>query len=145
LKKAPGELVGRRCHEVIHGTPQPPAQCPMKSETHRKEGVSGSRPRTRFLVSCSPILGADVHPVASVRVAMEMKAPATTIKGLTVRQKEVLKLLCRGLTAKKIAARLHISPRTVEYHKRLVMKKFSARSAAELLTRALTQDAALPK
>jgi DNA-binding NarL/FixJ family response regulator len=36
--------------------------------------------------------------------------------GLTVREGEVLRLLCEGLTDREIAAELHLSPRTVGVH-----------------------------
>jgi DNA-binding NarL/FixJ family response regulator len=51
---------------------------------------------------------------------------------LTSRQREVLQLLAEGLQAKEIAARLHVSPRTVEFHKYRIMDELGLRTTAEL-------------
>ena len=50
---------------------------------------------------------------------------------------EVLTLVADGLTNREIAARLGISPRTVESHRESLMKKLSLRSVAELTRFAL--------
>jgi DNA-binding NarL/FixJ family response regulator len=41
-------------------------------------------------------------------------------------------LLADGLTAKEIAKRLYISPKTVETHKYNIMEKLKAKSVADL-------------
>jgi DNA-binding NarL/FixJ family response regulator len=51
---------------------------------------------------------------------------------LTSRQREVLQLLAEGLPVKEIATRLHVSPRTVEFHKYRIMDELGLRSGAEL-------------
>lgn len=51
---------------------------------------------------------------------------------LTSRQREVLQLLAEGLQAKEIALRLHVSPRTVEFHKYRIMDELGLRTTAEL-------------
>jgi DNA-binding NarL/FixJ family response regulator len=51
---------------------------------------------------------------------------------LTLRQREVLQLLAEGLQVKEIAARLHVSPRTVEFHKYRIMDELGLRTTAEL-------------
>jgi DNA-binding NarL/FixJ family response regulator len=56
--------------------------------------------------------------------------PAT---GLTVRQREILRLLAAGQSAKQIAKLLGISHRTVEYHKYQSMTALGAKSNAELV------------
>jgi DNA-binding CsgD family transcriptional regulator len=55
--------------------------------------------------------------------------------GLTGRQVEILRLLTEGLSNAQIAARLHISPKTVDHHVSAVLAKLDVRSreaAAEL-------------
>jgi DNA-binding NarL/FixJ family response regulator len=52
---------------------------------------------------------------------------------LTTRQKEVLSLLVEGYTAKEIGSKLHISVRTVEFHKYKMMEELGITSTAELL------------
>jgi DNA-binding NarL/FixJ family response regulator len=56
---------------------------------------------------------------------------------LTLRQREILRLLADGLSAKKIAKRLKISPRTVEFHKYTMMETLGVSTSAELIRFAL--------
>lgn len=51
---------------------------------------------------------------------------------LTVRQKEILRLIAEGLASKEIAAALAISVKTVEFHKTGIMRKLGLRTTAEL-------------
>jgi DNA-binding NarL/FixJ family response regulator len=51
---------------------------------------------------------------------------------LTVRQREVLHLLAEGFDVKEIAAKLNMSPRTVEFHKYRIMETTGLRTSAEL-------------
>jgi FixJ family two-component response regulator len=59
------------------------------------------------------------------------------LAALTAREREVLELAAQGLHAKEIAARLGISPRTVEVHKTRIMDKLGVRNVAELVRFAL--------
>lgn len=52
---------------------------------------------------------------------------------LTPRQRDVLKLLSRGLATKEIASRLGISARTVEYHKYKAIEGLGLRTTADLI------------
>jgi DNA-binding NarL/FixJ family response regulator len=56
---------------------------------------------------------------------------------LTLRQREILRLLVDGHSAKAIAARLGISPRTVEFHKYAMMETLGVTTTAELIRFAL--------
>ena len=56
---------------------------------------------------------------------------------LTARQREVLQLLAEGHSAKQAAAILHVSRRTVEYHKYHMMKRLELRNSAELIQYAI--------
>jgi DNA-binding NarL/FixJ family response regulator len=51
---------------------------------------------------------------------------------LTHREREVLQLVSEGGSTREIAGRLHISPRTVEVHRRRVMAKLGLRSLPDL-------------
>lgn len=51
---------------------------------------------------------------------------------LTRRQSEVLQLVAEGHSAKAIGERLHISSKTVEFHKSVIMKRLNMHSVAEL-------------
>lgn len=56
---------------------------------------------------------------------------------LTQRQREILRLLVDGHSAKVIASKLGISPRTVEFHKYSMMETLGLGSSAELIRFAL--------
>jgi DNA-binding NarL/FixJ family response regulator len=56
---------------------------------------------------------------------------------LTPRQKEVLQLLSEGRSMKEAAYILHVSPRTVAFHKYTMMEHLHIKSSAELIQYAL--------
>ena len=58
------------------------------------------------------------------------KDPYTT---LTAREQEVMRMLAEGLTAKDVAKKLYISPKTVENHRTNLMKKLGLNSTVELI------------
>ncbi|WP_410667792.1 ATP-binding protein [Amycolatopsis sp. cmx-4-68] len=91
--------------------------------------------------------GADVIPVASACRALLRRAGASVQQrrtgtervpeslraiGVTLREYEVFELLAFRLSNKALAARLHISPRTVEKHVAALLMKTSVRDRAEL-------------
>jgi DNA-binding CsgD family transcriptional regulator/tetratricopeptide (TPR) repeat protein len=53
--------------------------------------------------------------------------------GITGREADVLRLVAEGLANKQIAARLHVSPRTVEKHVESLLRKTAARSRTQLV------------
>jgi len=59
------------------------------------------------------------------------------VRKLTLRQREILRLLADGHSAKVIAARLEISARTVEFHKYSMMQLLGVSSSADLIRFAL--------
>lgn len=52
---------------------------------------------------------------------------------LTLRELDVCKSICNGSTHKEIGEQLHISPRTVETHKKNIFAKLKIKSTAELV------------
>jgi DNA-binding NarL/FixJ family response regulator len=64
-------------------------------------------------------------------------APAATEPQLTVRQRDVLRLIVKGQRMKEIAANLGLSVRTVETHKYDMMEVLGLHSTAELVRYAL--------
>lgn len=52
---------------------------------------------------------------------------------LSLRQREVLKLLAEGKSAKEVAALLNITSRTVEFHKYSIMQQLDIKTNAELI------------
>jgi DNA-binding NarL/FixJ family response regulator len=61
-----------------------------------------------------------------------LPAGGEALDELTPRQREVLQLVAEGRSAKEIAATLHISRRTAEFHKARLMKTLGVHSTAEL-------------
>jgi len=58
---------------------------------------------------------------------------AERLKALSPRQKEVLELVAAGMSNKQIAAKLEISPRTVETYRAWVMERIGAQNVADLV------------
>ena len=58
---------------------------------------------------------------------------------LTVREKEVVQLISEGWDTKKIADELHLSPKTIETHRRKVMEKLRVNGIAELTRYAIRE------
>ena len=56
---------------------------------------------------------------------------------LTDRQREVLQLVAEGRTLKEIASALHVTVKTVEFHKARLMQRLQVRSSAELTSIAI--------
>jgi DNA-binding NarL/FixJ family response regulator len=71
--------------------------------------------------------------IALSREAKEIMAKPSArdlqvLPALTKREKEILKLVADGKTSAAIAAQLHVSPLTVETHRRNLMQKFNVKS-----------------
>ena len=62
---------------------------------------------------------------------MAMAPTAPPVEGLSVREREVLELLGRGLRNREIAERLVVSDATVKTHVRHILEKLRLRSRAE--------------
>jgi len=62
---------------------------------------------------------------------------------LTSREQEVLQLVTTGLSTKEIAQRLQTSPRTIEAHRRNLMKKLNVHNTPELVAYALRHQLVL--
>lgn len=60
-----------------------------------------------------------------------------TTNHLTLRQKEVLQLLAEGRSMKEAAFILHVSPRTVAFHKYTMMEHLNIRTSAQLIEYAM--------
>jgi DNA-binding NarL/FixJ family response regulator len=86
-----------------------------------REAVSSALRGKTFL---TPLV--DRAAVDAILQRPEQRSP------LTRRQQEVLQLVAEGHSAKAIGESLHISSKTVEFHKSLIMKRLNLHSVAEL-------------
>lgn len=82
----------------------------------------------------SPLIASQIDGGAGLNSA----ARALT-RDLTPREREVLQLLAEGKSMKEAAAILHISAKTVEFHKYRVMELLGAKTSAELVRHAIRQ------
>jgi DNA-binding NarL/FixJ family response regulator len=85
-----------------------------------------------------------ISPLLAKAVVEASKARAVHRTGdpLTVRQREVLQLVAEGYSARKIALLLHISSRTVEFHKYRMMEILGLHNQADLIQYAIRQGIA---
>ena len=65
-------------------------------------------------------------------MAAQRAVVAERIAHLTPREQQIMDLLALGHSSKEIAATLKISVRTVEGHRRVVLRKMAVSSAAHL-------------
>jgi DNA-binding NarL/FixJ family response regulator len=80
----------------------------------------------------TPLITKGVLPDVFLRQAVRPGA-----EKLTVRQREVLQLLAEGRAMKEVADLLHVSPRTVAFHKYTIMEQLDLKTSAELVQYAL--------
>ncbi len=78
-----------------------------------------------------------ITPILAGEVLEAMRHGPTQVvdkaASLTLRQREILRLLAEGLSAKQIAQKLGISQRTVEFHKYRMMESLGAKSSSDLI------------
>lgn len=60
-------------------------------------------------------------------------APDKAQPSLTKRERQILDYITQGYSSKEIAQRLKISPKTVEFHRSNLLRKFDARSSTQLV------------
>ncbi len=80
-----------------------------------------------------PYLSPEITDVVLTRLTHKVPASdGTADRVLGAREREVLQLLAEGHTSPRISARLDITTRTVETHRRNIMRKLDLHSVAEL-------------
>ena len=100
--------------------------------------------------------------IGAIRAALEGRSPGTEAaevaevpsvapgtgrtgaSALTGRQREIVQLVAKGLTAKEIASVLGLSVRTIEFHKYRAMETLGAANVADLVRIALERAIAKP-
>jgi DNA-binding NarL/FixJ family response regulator len=74
--------------------------------------------------------GTALAPTAAARLANAVRAPRGA-GPLTVREREVLRLIAQGLPGKQIAGALGITERTVKFHTAALIRKLGADNRAQ--------------
>jgi DNA-binding NarL/FixJ family response regulator len=85
--------------------------------------------------------GSYFSPPVAREIVEQLRGPkhaaSDPVAQLSTREREVLRLIAEGLSAKEIARELSISSKTVEAHRTSLMRKLGARKATELVRFAL--------
>jgi DNA-binding CsgD family transcriptional regulator len=63
---------------------------------------------------------------------------------LTPRQRQVLQLLAEGRTMKETADFLHVTPRTIAFHKYRIMEEFGLKTNSDLVKFAIRERVVSP-
>ena len=71
--------------------------------------------------------------------------PKLAISTLTARQRQVLTLLAEGKKMKEAAEILHVTPRTIAFHKYTIMDQLGVKTSAELIHYALEHHLLTPQ
>lgn len=108
----------------------------LKSDSYKElcRAVRTVHEGKRYL--CTGVAGAVIEAGVS-------DAPRTSpAPALAPREREVVQLIAEGLSSKEIASRLHLSPHTIDTHRRNIMRKLDLRNVAELTRYAIREGLA---
>jgi transcriptional regulator of acetoin/glycerol metabolism len=113
---------------------------------------------TELELSSGAVVTAHAWPVydggvlAGALVAMDQQAPAQPVMAgavpimgwasLTQTERKVAEIIAEGVTNREAAARLYLSPHTIDYHLRQIFRKLAISSRVELARHVLAQPGA---
>lgn len=95
--------------------------------------LSKRAPAEELLLAIRTVLNGGKYIGSRVQ-APEKEEQGSSEDNLTERQKEVLRLISQGCSAKEIASQLNISVRTAEFHRAAIMERLKLHSTA-MMTR----------
>ena len=114
----------------VHAAFTAGARAYVAKQSASKELVEAIRRALRGHYFVTPLVGERAAQLAALD---PRKNPSEFFSSaLTPRQREVLQLVAEGKTTKEISALLHISPKTVEFHRNSLMDELGVRTTAEL-------------
>jgi len=90
-----------------------------------------------LLDSINAALALDIDARRSSGAANDMEQ---RLSSLTEREREVLGQILSGLTSKQIARELNVSPRTVDAHRKNLLRKLDTASVKELMLRLASRE-----
>ena len=99
-------------------------------DTGAQAYLSKRAPAEELLLAIRTVLNGGKYIGSRIQTGEESAREGT----LTERQKEVLRLISQGCSAKEIASRLNISVRTAEFHRAAIMERLKLHSTA-MMTR----------
>ena len=121
----------------VHAAFTAGAKAYVAKQSASKELVEAIHRALRNLYYVTPLVG---EKAAELAARDPSKNPSEFFGStLTSRQREVLQLVAEGKTMKEISAVLHISPKTVEFHRNSLMNELGVRTTAELTRYAVSR------
>jgi DNA-binding NarL/FixJ family response regulator len=93
-----------------------------------KAFISKRLPAQELLNTIEAVL----HNDAPIAVSADSEIAPSSDAKLTQRQREVLRLIAMGCTAKEVAHQLNISVRTAEFHRAAIMQRLDMHSTAQM-------------
>jgi DNA-binding NarL/FixJ family response regulator len=111
------------------------AKCYLHKDTGKEELIKA----IRFVNDGFEYFGDSISKTIYKSYVENIKSSSKAIgdEELSEREKEIVVLLCKGLSFKEIASALYISTRTVESHKKHISEKLKLRSTAEIVRYAI--------
>ena len=85
----------------------------------------------------SPLLSAQMADIFVDKFRSGGKLRAAPAEPLTVREREIIKLIAEGKSSKEIGELLFISSRTVQHHRANIMRKLNVKKTADLVKYAI--------
>jgi DNA-binding NarL/FixJ family response regulator len=114
-----------------------------------RAGVSGfllkSAPATQLLEAFEQVLDGSVYvspqlELSKIFASHHKSQPEDLVDALSSREYQVFSLLVEGVRAKEIAARLELSPKTVDTYRASLMRKLDIHDVAGLVKFAIQRD-----
>ncbi len=99
----------------------------------KEEGTERAIDAVRSIVAGKTCLSPLMAQAIMARVAGKSTTPPTSLELLSDRELEILELIGSGLASREIAAKLHVSIKTVESHREHIKTKLGLKGAPELV------------
>jgi DNA-binding NarL/FixJ family response regulator len=112
----------------------------LAKQVGAKAYLSKRVPAQELISAIRAVLGGDSLMPSGIKVSDGQAQPARN--GLTARQREVLRLIALGCSAKDIANQLNISVRTAEFHRAAIMQRLDLHSTAQMTRYAIANNIA---
>ena len=112
------------------------------AELGAKAYLSKAAPAQELITAIYAVLQGDVLLPVPSGDGTSFSPQDTSKGGLTTRQREVLRLIALGSSAKDIANQLNISVRTAEFHRAAIMQRLGLHSTAQMTRYAISQNIA---
>jgi DNA-binding NarL/FixJ family response regulator len=138
-----GFITARKVHERTPGLPIVFLSMHSDPKYIEQAAMVGAK---AYLSKRSPAqeLVSAIHAVLDGETLLSASESAPVLNGnrseLTARQREVLRLIALGCSAKDIANQLNISVRTAEFHRAAIMQRLGLHSTAQMTRYALAND-----